>query len=249
MMLRRLLKPQSVFFTGNAAYNPGIYDAYLGLLEQSDVRPIVITPLQTRMLINHWRFHPAYTYAEEIAVIRALSISDPDVPKLPKQKPPADAFTAFRAMPCRTVLGEFPVGHYIKQVQREDLPQEERSRWWYAYLHGSEIVDGPHLDLLRKQGETLARLGCPVVAYEAPIDVATGTRLLGDEWAQLVRRNLDLMGQTIRDTVGPKVNVLRTGEAFATYEFNNPADAIEHLRGPGRRRLAHMLAEAVQAAQ
>jgi hypothetical protein len=248
-MLRRLLKSQSVFSMGNAGYFADIHDAYLGLVEQSDVRPIVITPLATRMHIHNWRFHPAYTYAQEIAAIRALSLADPHVPKLPKSKPPAEAFTEFRAMPCRTVLGEFPVGYYIKQVQREDLPQEERSRWWYAYLHGSEIVDGPHLDLLRKEGQTLARLGCPVVAYQSPIDVATGTRLLGEEWARVVQHNLDLVEQTLLDSVGPKATVLRTGTAFATYEFNNPADAIEHLRGPGRRRLAHMLADAVRTAQ
>jgi hypothetical protein len=247
-MLRRLLKSQSMFFTGNAGYFADIHDAYLRLVEQSDVRPIVITPLATRMYINNWRFHPAYTYAAEIAAVRALSIWAPDVPKLPKPKPLPEAFTEFRAMACRTVLGEFPVGHYIKQVQREDLPQEERSRWWYAYLHGTEIVEGPHLNLLRMEGETLARLGTPVVAYQSPIDIATGTRLLGEPWAQVVQHNLDLLERTILDTVGPKATVLRTGTAFATYEFNNPADAIEHLRGPGRRRLAHMLADAVQQA-
>lgn len=246
-MLRPQLGSRSMFYVGNAGYYADVDDAFLSLVEKSDVRPIVIVPLPNRMYIDNWRHHPAYQYTEEIAAIRALSPADPHVPRLPATKPPAERFKEFRAMPCTTVLGTFPVSHYIAQLHRSDLSQEEKSRWWYAYLHGTRVGPQVHIDRLRTMAATLSRLGCPVIAYQSPIDVTTGTRLLGDEWRNVVEGNFSVLEQTFLDVVGPKATVLHTGTAFTPEEFNNPHDAIEHLKSPGRRRLATMLADAVKS--
>ena len=245
-MLRRELPGKQLLFVGNAGYFPSIWEAYLGLVEATDVRPVILGSLARRMALDTWRHHPAYSYEVEMAQLRQLSPANARVPRRPKVKPPLENFAAFRDLPCKTLLGEFPVGHYIAQIKCPDLSDAEKSKWWYAYLHGSEIVEGPHLDLYRQLGKTFARLDCPVIAYESPICVERGNELLGPEFGQLVEQNASLLRATLCDAAGPKATVLRTGNAFAIEEYNDPFDGVEHLNGAGRRRLAKMIADAIK---
>jgi hypothetical protein len=154
-------------------------------------------------------------------------------------------FTEFRELPYQTLLGEFPVGHYLKQLRRTDLSDEERMRWWYAYLHGAEVTGGVALSQLAALGRTMSRLGVPVIAYQGPICTQVGGELLGPEFVSLTERNFDLVASTFAEAVGARCQVLETGMIFKAEEFNDPTDGVEHLNGIGRERLAGIIAGAL----
>jgi hypothetical protein len=242
--VRRLVPSRSIFFLGNAGYHAALWDAYLSLVERTEVRPVILISLVSRMYVDTWRKHPAYTYALEAESIRNL---DPThgVPRMPRPQPDSADFTEFRDLPYKTLLGEFPVGHYLKQLRRTDLSEEERMRWWYAYLHGAEISDGPALTQLAALGRTMSRLGVPVIAYQGPICTQVGGELLGPEFVSLTERNFDLVESTFAAAVGERCQVLETGTIFTAEQFNDPTDGVEHLNGVGRERLAGIIAGAL----
>ncbi len=245
-MLRRSLRLRSMLFLGNAGYHAGLWDAYLSLVESTTVRPVIVSSLVNRMYVDTWRRHPAYTYAEEADAIRRLDPAKHFVPRMPKPTPNPEEFTRFRELPYRTLLGEFPVGHYLKQLRRNDLSEVEKSRWWYAYLHGSEVSDGPALAQLRQMGKTLSKLGSPVIAYQGPVCVQVGTKLLGAEFKDLTERNFQIVESTFADAVGKRCTMLRTGMIFEPQQFNDASDGVEHLNGVGRRKLASMIADGLR---
>jgi hypothetical protein len=244
--VRKLVPSRSIFFLGNAGYHAALWDAYLSLVERTEVRPVILISLVSRMYVETWRKHPAYTYALEAESIRGL---DPTrgVPRMPRPQLDSADFTEFRELQYKTLLGEFPVGHYLKQLRRTDISEQERMRWWYAYLHGAEITggSGEALTQLAVLGRTMSRLGVPVIAYQGPICTQVGAELLGPEFVSLTERNFDLVASTFAEAVGERCQVLETGMIFKAAEFNDPTDGVEHLNGVGRGRLAGIIAGAL----
>ena len=157
-------------------------------------------------------------------------------------------FEAYYDRPHVTLAGDLTVGDYARPLKARSLPSEQALRLLYAFHHGARLeAGGPALDAVTRLGAAAKALGCPVVAYETPLSVETGERVLGPEFRAVVEHNFAVMRAAFAAGAGEQSEILKTGMSFAEAEFIDPTDGSEHLGEAGRRRLAALLADAVRA--
>jgi len=247
-MLQDLLGASvSVHPIAGGGYHPAVVEAFLQIVAQSESRPVVATSTSVRMQYDAWLKHPSYTYAREIDALRAVNVRDPLYRiRCGLAKPTPADFQSYEALIHPTMLGDLAIRDYqvvLKDPDRIGTP--EWLRWMYAYHHTARTgADG--LGQLASLGATLAALGCPVVAYVAPICVDRGVELLGQSFREIVTDNLATVAGTFAGAAGEKAVILHNGTSFAPEEYVDPDDATEHLNGQGRLRLSTMVAEQVE---
>jgi hypothetical protein len=240
----------SLFSLAGGSYHPALWESYLRLLPPSQTPRVVIHALSCRLMLAPWAQHPLYHYRQQIEVLRAVANGASPLRLRGGFPPPRrEEMKAYNELPHRTLVGDLKVGDYLSHIRSEAAGREEQVRWLYAFHHGGPVTpEAPGLPALDRFASTLAERGCHIVAFHAPVCLPRGRQLLGEELADVVHRNVRLVGARYRAHAGPRTQLLDLTDAFEPDEFVDPDDATEHLNGAGRLRLARLLVEHVRAA-
>jgi hypothetical protein len=248
MIRDQLADVADVEVIAGGGYGPELHEAYLRLVQASPARPLVLHSLAFRVLYPLIQ-HPAYGKRKELATVRDL---DPSAPwwriraSLPKPGP--EEFERFYRLPHKTLIGEMPVGDYVKPLKANSLSPEEKVRLLYAYHHGSELsADSVGVEAVVELGRRLRALGCRTIAYQTPVPIETGIELFGPRFGELISSNWEVMEAAYREGIGRDATILQTGTMFSADEFIDPSDGTEHLNERGRLRLASTIVESVRA--
>ena len=240
----------SVRVVDGPSFNSDIYDAYLKLLVAAPRRPLVLIPLCVRVHSICLRDHPVHGHKRAIHALREL---DPSKSAWRVRgswpKPTQSDFEAFHREHYPTLLGDLTVGDYLSSIAqaKRSGDEPERLKMLYAYLHGGLLTpNNPALESVTRMARTIRELGCPVVVYQTPAPVETGTRLLGPDLAERTIASLAALNAAYRLGAGTNVNIVESGAAFSESEFIDPSDATEHLNEQGRHRLAEMILTAAK---
>jgi hypothetical protein len=229
-------------------YHADLLATYLEIAATLPHRPrVVVVPLWVRGRFLPWIEHPRFGHVD---VLRRLSAFDPAAPgpRGSLRRASTADFEDYYRRPHPTVLGDLTVGEYAQPLKARSLPRDEALRLLYAFHHGARLTQGsPAMDAVIRLGAAAKAMGCPVVAYETPLSVETGERVLGPEFRAVVEHNFAVMGAAYRTGAGADVEVLATGTAFSEQEFIDPTDGSEHLNESGRVRLAGLLAQGVRS--
>lgn len=241
VMVRDGLRPVATLVSvSGGGYHAELLAAYLDLLAGLPHRPrAVVLPLWLRGRLRPWIEHPRFGHHDALVRLRRVDPSSPAWRVRGSLRRGGD-WSAYYAVPYETLLGPGTVGDYVLPLKGRQVTGDERLRLLYAYHHGGLVEPGGFTALA-----TAARhLGVPVVAYQAPVPVVTGERVLPG-LTERVAHNFALADAAFRSVLD--VPVLQTGTSFAEDEFIDPADASEHLNAKGRRRLAELLVAEVRA--
>ncbi len=224
-------------------YHAELLTEYVRLLATRPSRPkVVVVPLWLRGRLLPWIEHPRFGHAEAMRRLRALEPSTPPwrVRGSLRRETSAD-FERYYALPYTSLLGERPIGDYARPLKRPGMDPAERLRVLYAFHHGcTGAARGAGRGHRARRGAPGP--GCASFAYETPVSVQTGERVLGPDFRSTVAENFAAMGRAFGG------DVIETGTAFGEDEFIDPADGSEHLNERGRTRLAAHPAGADQQA-
>ena len=221
-------------------YHAELLTEYVRLLATKPVRPkVVVVPLWPRGRLRPWIEHPRFGHVEALRRLRTLDPSTPPrrVRGSLRRETSAD-FERYYTLPYETLLGERTIGDYARPLKRSGMDPAERLRVLYAFHHGAPVLP-EGLVAVAALGEALRDLGCASFAYETPVSVQTGERVLGPDFRSTVAENFAAMGRAFGG------DVIETGSAFGEDEFIDPTDGTEHLNDRGRTRLAAILLEQV----
>jgi hypothetical protein len=221
-------------------YHAELLTEYVRLLATRPTRPkVVVVPLWLRGRLLPWIEHPRFGHAEAMGRLRALEPSTPPwrVRGSLRRETSAD-FERYYTLPYTSLLGERPIGDYARPLKRPGMDPDERLRLLYAFHHGAPVLP-EGLAAVTALGEALRDLGCASFAYETPVSVQTGERVLGPDFRSTVVENFAAMGRAFGG------DVIETGTAFGEDEFIDPTDGSEHLNDRGRTRLAAILLEQI----
>ncbi|MET0766713.1 MAG: hypothetical protein ABWY50_03630, partial [Aeromicrobium sp.] len=130
------------------------------------------------------------------------------------------------------------IGDYARPLKRPGMDPAERLRVLYAFHHGAPVLP-EGLVAVAALGEALRDLGCASFAYETPVSVQTGERVLGPDFRSTVADNFAAMGKAFGG------EVIKTGTMFGEDAFIDPTDGSEHLNDRGRTQLAAILLEQI----
>lgn len=229
-------------------YHADLLAAYLEVAATLSHRPkVLVLPLWVRGRFLPWIEHPRFGHVDVLRRLAELRPSDSGPRGSLRRASPAE-FEAYYDRPHVTLAGDLTVGDYARPLKARSLPSEQALRLLYAFHHGARLeAGGPALDAVTRLGAAAKALGCPVVAYETPLSVETGERVLGPEFRAVVEHNFAVMRAAFVAGAGEQSEILKTGMSFAEAEFIDPTDGSEHLGEGGRRRLAALLADAVRA--
>ena len=221
-------------------YHAELLTEYVRLLAARQSGPkVVVVPLWLRGRLRPWVEHPRFGHAEAMRRLRALEPSTPPwrVRGSLRRETSAD-FERYYTLPYSSLLGERSIGDYARPLKRAGMDPAERLRVLYAFHHGSPVLP-EGLEAVTALGEALRDLGCMSFAYETPVSVQTGERVLGPAFRSTVVDNFAVMGKAFGG------DVLETGTAFAEDAFIDPTDGSEHLNERGRTQLAAILLEQI----
>jgi hypothetical protein len=249
-MVADLLGPHtSLKGVDGASYHPDLFDAYLGLLEATPHRPIILLPLCVRVRTPQLMEHPIYGHKKAVQFLRQV---DPSRGawrvRRAWPRPTLSDFEEFRRVSHSTLLGDWTVGDYLERMEASQSSGDQISRikTLYAYLHGGLLeADSPAMESVTRLGRTIRELGCPTVVYQTPVPVETGVTYLGQALADRTSANFAVLNAAYRLGAGEDVEIIESGTAFAESEFIDPTDATEHLNDVGRLRLAEMMVASI----
>jgi hypothetical protein len=222
-------------------YHAELLTEYVRLLATRPSRPkVVVVPLWLRGRLTPWIEHPRFGHVDAMRRLRALEPSTPPwrVRGSLRRETSAD-FERYYALPYASLLGERPIGDYARPLKSPGMDPEERLRLLYAFHHGSPVLP-EGLVAVTALGEALRHLGSAWFAYETPVSVQTGERVLGPDFRSTVTQNFTAM----RAALGGEV--IETGTAFDEDAFIDPTDGSEHLNDRGRTQLAALLLEQIR---
>ncbi len=221
-------------------YHAELLTQYVRLLASRPSPPkVVVVPLWLRGRLQPWIEHPRFGHVEAMRRLRALEPSTPPwrVRGSLRRETSAD-FERYYMLPYASLLGERPIGDYARPLKRPGMDPAERLRVLYAFHHGSPVLP-EGLAAVTALGEALRDLGCASFAYETPVSVQTGERVLGPGFRSTVADNFAAMGKAFGG------DIIKTGTEFGEDAFIDPADGSEHLNDRGRTRLAAILLEQI----
>lgn len=229
------LKPEwTLTAVSGGGYHAELLAAYLDLLARLPHRPrALVLPLWIRGRLQPWVHHPRFGHHDALQRLRHI---DPATAawRVRGSLKRGGNWGAYYQVPYETLLGPGTVGDYARPLKDGSVTGDERLRLLYAYHHGGVIEPTAFTALGRAAGA----LGVPVVAYQAPVSVATGERVLPG-LAGRVAANFAAADAAFR--AGLDVPVLQTGTSFGEDAFIDPTDGSEHLNERGRRALADLL--------
>lgn len=241
-MVRESLGHRHYVSVHGPGYHMGIYHRYLKMLAMQGTLPrLLIVPLTYRQCAQMWSRHPRNGYAFATAKLdEFLTRGRPAWSMIARRqrKDPA-AMAQFRALthPCRWE-GTKTNGEFIDLI-RNGSRDDATIRHTYAYLHGEAL--NPRQFAVRRVedfGRYAASLGVPVIAYENPVNVETGSSAWGEHFRAHTQRNIDIVSQALLAGAGRLGRVCRTGTTVGADSFVFPHDGIEHQRDTGRLLLA-----------
>ncbi len=221
-------------------YHAELLTEYVRLLATRPARPkVVVVPLWLRGRLRPWIEHPRFGHVEAMRRLRALEPSTPPwrVRGSLRRETSAE-FERYYTLPYTSLLGERSIGDYARPLKRPGMDPVERLRVLYAFHHGSPVLP-EGLVAVTALGEALRDLGCAAFAYETPVSVQTGERVLGPDFRSTVAENFAAMGKAFAG------DVIETGTAFGEDAFIDPTDGSEHLNDRGRAELAAILLEQI----
>lgn len=221
-------------------YHAELLTEYVRLLATGPSRPkVVVVALWLRGRLRPWIDHPRFGHVEAMRRLRALEPSTPPwrVRGSLRRETSAD-FERYYTLPHASLLGDRSIGDYARQLKRPDMDPAERLRLLYAFHHGAPVLP-EGLVAVTALGEALRDLGCASFAYESPVSVQTGQRVLGPDFRSTVAENFAAMGNAFGG------DVIETGTAFGEDAFIDPTDGSEHLNDRGRTQLAAILLEQI----
>ncbi len=221
-------------------YHAELLTEYVRLLATGTSRPkVVVVPLWLRGRLRPWIEHPRFGHVEAMRRLRELEPTTPPwrVRGSLRRETAAD-FERYYALPYASLLGERSIGDYARPLKGAGMDPAERLRVLYAFHHGASVLP-EGLVAVTALGEALRDLGCATFAYETPVSVQTGERVLGPDFRSTVTENFAAMGKAFGG------DVIETGTAFGEDAFIDPADGSEHLNERGRTQLAAILLEQI----
>lgn len=230
-------------------YSVYLHEAYLRLIEEGPVRPLIVHSMWMRGWFTAFSAHPAWgKRAEAVEAIQHIDASGPlwrmraSVPK-----PGAPEFEAYHRIRHPTIIGDLTVGDYVNSIKNGSLTPEEKVRMLYGYHYAYDPTpENSDIAAVTRLGARLRELGCKTIAYHTPIPVETGAEIFGPSFAEQVERNWAANDAAYREGIGRDATILQSGTAFEPSEFVDPAEAIEHLNDVGRRRLASWIIDAIR---
>jgi hypothetical protein len=228
-------------------YNPRIVMAFLAALGTCRSRPrVVVVPVSTVFASSCWLAHPVFGYEGVSAAIRH-SLSTGSSWRLRVDPPDQVRWDEYDAMPAPSLVGDRRTIGELRMVA-ETRPTSGWQRTFRLRLlteyYFAERVDpaGIGIELVRELGKSLLDLDLQSVGYIAPLNHEAGNRLLGTDTTEHVRDNGRVVAQAFGDAVGAAGVALDAVVELSEDAFFDPA----HLRAPGRRQMAKMIADAAR---
>jgi hypothetical protein len=251
-MVADALAPARVQVVAGAGYYSTLISAYLRLIAQSPVRPVVVVPICARLATVAWSTHPNYTYREAIARIESFEASTPPGKMRMKAVPPTDEqFRDYSNQVITTWAGTGPISQFrdpLRDAAGHGLTEHDRLKLLYAF-HGERIAaDAQTLAEVERMGRALRELGVDVVPFQTSLPVDEGVSLWGEQFRENAQRTFDLMGDAFRRGFGAPIDVLPTGFVVEQDEFIDLTDGSEHMNQRGRARITEHLVEAIKSA-
>jgi hypothetical protein len=228
-------------------YNPRIVMAFLAALGASRSRPrVVVVPVSTVFASLCWLAHPVFGYEEVAAAIRR-AVSTGSSWRLRVDPPDQARWDQYDAMPAPSLAGDQRTIGELRMVA-ETRPTSGWQRTFRLRLlteyYFAERVDpqGPGIELVGELGKALLDLDLASVGYIAPLNHEAGSRLLGTDTTEHLRSNGEIVARAFGDAVGSAGVAFDAVVALGEDAFFDPA----HLRAPGRRHMAKMIADAAR---
>lgn len=253
MVLADLRPSVRTHVTMGAGYHAKPLTAFLHQIERSGARPVVVLPLVVRLHSVAWSTHPAYSYVDASARIESFPATTPTRRIRASIPPPGPAdFETYGRQQIDTFAGTLPISALRDPLRDPDahgLSRTDQERLLYAFHHGEPLEPGQSTMVeVEEMGRALRSLDVPVVAFHTPVPVEHGVELWGEAFRERLERNFEVLDEAFLRGFGSALPIQRTGLAFASSEFIDPADGTEHLNQIGRLRMCSMLLPAIEAA-
>lgn len=251
MLADNLGSEVSVYGVHGGSYHAELIDAYLGILELVDARPVVVVPLWIRGRLLPWIEHPLYGRRHAIEYLRGVQ-RDQSTWRIRGgfPLPRSSDFEAFYRRPYPTVAGDLTIGEYVTNLKNPkrcaDQPLD-RARLLYAYHHGAPVeADMRGREAVFRMGQTIKRLECPVVAYQTPISADTGEGFFGGAFRDLLTSNFAVLDAAFTKGLDRSADIIQSGTVLHPDMFIDPLLADEHLNEAGRKLVASLIADRVR---
>lgn len=227
-----------------SAFNPALADALLGALEQLSRPRYLLLPVNLRSFSPQWDLNPAWAVTQELAVVERWK-DNPAIPISPLEdvRETPGFYTDYEAAPVAYELSHRQtVGAFRKLIHStpvDDAARTERAREIFIYHYTAQLHPGHRkVQALVHALATCRRLSIEPWIYITPINHATGTRLAGPRFGEIISENV----REIRRTLAPLgLHVKDLTSALPSQAFFHENIATEHLNQAGRCALAERL--------
>ncbi len=232
------------------AYHLELYEAFVDLLIARQERPeLLIIPINLRSFSSEWDARPSYAFDAAKQQLRqadnrvALALS-PLLKTLQWQIDSTKSLAAFKRTrvfddaDCVGTVDDFENAGY-------DHPTEELVRNKFVYHYMYTLTPGHRkLVAMRNIARKAAEYKLQVVFYVTPVDCETGTRSMGDQFAERVQQNVSVLRSQIAGTSATLIDCSSSldAAAFSWSQYPN-----EHLNEQGRSFVAETLASTLSA--
>jgi hypothetical protein len=231
-------------------HHPRIFKSYIEIVASYPSRPLVVLAFPIRLGIDVWEHHPEHGHERATAFLERIPPGSPpwrfhaSIPLVIEEE-----YDRHDARLHPTLEGTTRTfGEYRRQVKdpvAAGLDRDEHLRRTFNFLHGfTAPVNDSYIESITALGARLRELGMPAVVMQTPIPMIRAVEVLGQEVMDRTVANWAVIDNAFIAGYGP-IDVLQTGVNFATDEFLDPDDGIEHFNERGRRHLSDLIVEAI----
>lgn len=232
------------------AYHGEVYEEYARLLAQNDHLPdAAIIPINLRSFSPSWDLRPEWQFEKEkfllrnphiwarlglipLAVFRYIDLA-------PIRR------DEFEAAPVS--FGEKPagrVGDYEVSAKGESAEDRFRKQFIYCYAYPL-TEENRKLQALLRTARHLRTAGIAPIVYITPVDYASGSQWVGEEFSAQLDTNIRVVKELFREE---GIEVLDLSRTLGPDAFCYDWEVHEHLDEGARRFVAGMLVEAIETA-
>jgi hypothetical protein len=247
-MLQGDLPDRDVRGVYSAAYGMEVYAAYAQALARNpgDVKAVVI-PVNLRLMAPQLEEHPYRRFDKEKlflrhdsswfrAAFRPLSIFQAfDLPEVD-----ADSFEGAPILHGDAVVERLYGFHPDREVEVND--EQRRQAIEFFFMANLHVEDAACRDLA-DAADALQSAGIKPIFYATPIDVETCRKYAGDDVAEQIRSNLEVVRGILAER---NVELLDLTFDLPSTAFNYRMYPNQHLKDTGRAYVTERIAEALR---
>ena len=236
----RELTSWSLFDISHGNFSPVIYKEFARLIVQQPKKPkVVVIPINMRNFSSEWFYHPMYQfdiYKSQIGALTGKSI-----------------FENFGFYFSGRFMLESRIKNWIKEdinynsinlnhrelrnyiIQESNSTNREKLLFRYHYMYSLKSTH-KYFENLKITIDCLRSSDIKVLTYITPINIEEGSRLLGNQFIDVVKDNVDVIENFLSSNNIPLLNLIMK---VKNENFMDKDVVCEHVDFVGKRFIAN----------